>query len=285
MRLLNYFREHFSTRRVIFDSPNPSSVDPELKFDLGNLCQMMASTFKEISHSDPQIDPDLKHNLNQTFGTQSINAAMIPDEVCRGSADLLCAHLHAIGNLYRTGSFVSPAIIAPQARTIVENAALIHFLCDCEGELRLSRAMRTLRDKMEREGADQDERFSKFYSVLSEAVASNGHINRGKRVRTGEYTELVKREFDSLQGKAIYAELSSLSHHNAWIGYVHEYNVNNFPTDLELEAIDLCAATLQLVLVTCHKLIPHRPHAESNSLHNLESIVLQLNQLLTAAFD
>ena len=266
-------------------SPTPSTVDPQLKVELGNLFQSVARKFKQVSHSDPQMDEELKQRLNTMLQAEKFNGALIPDEVCRGAADLLCAHLHAIGELFRTAGFVSPAIIAPQARTILENSALIHFLCDCDDQLRIARAMKTLKEKMQKEHADQNPRFSDFYLELSKAVASNGPLNRGKRVKTGEYTELIAREFGDIQGSELYAAFSGLSHHNAWVGYVHEYNVNHFPTDLELEAIDLSANVLVIVLLTLRQLVPHRPQTTEDQVQNIQLLYLQLTILCQKLFN
>lgn len=264
----------------VFETPTPSTVDPNLKIQLGNLCQYVAQEFSQLAFTDPRIPEERKHALNETFGAEDINAALMPDEICRGSADLLCAHLHAIGELFRTAGFISPAIIAPQARTVLENAALIHFLCDCDDELRVARAMRTLREKMKKEGAYNDEQFARLHEALCDVISANANFNRGKQVRTGDYRELVEREFDTLLGSEIYKDLSGWSHHNAWIAYLHQAQVTTNPTGLELEAIDLTACVLQITLVACRKLVPFRPDIEEIVMPRLETVLLELANLM-----
>lgn len=267
----------------LFEAPSGPLLSIDLKKELANLCTAIAHDFSLVAHADPQIPQAEKDRVNRLLGTEEFNAAMMPDEVCQGSADLLCGHLHAMGHFWFHSNFVSPAILAPHARTVVENAASICFLCHQDPGLRVLRSMRQLRDKLEEDKTLDDPILAGLHQYLEETIQREAPLYKGMRIKDGGYTKLVSRELCKHDGGALYSHLSKYAHQNSLTAYLHLQRVRLNSLGLEIDSMELTLSTLRCVLLSYEELMAFRSEAIIStplaSVTEYESMIKNLESL------
>lgn len=245
--------------------------------ELSHLCRESGLALQAIGAIDPNLDFSQKQSINNYFDAEDYNVAMIPEEVSRAVSEFGGGCLHAIGPML-TNPFVSPVVVAPLARTVVENSCLLLYLNRFDPIERTFWAMRSLTEKMNYE--KERDLVPGLYHRLKGATKIHTSKHRGKKFGFPSNTKLVSETLKDIDGAEIYRVLSSYTHQHTWTAYKHFTFANNNPVVLELRSLLIVLDMLTTVERAARSLASRRPRTDVLVyVEAFDAIILSLNRI------
>lgn len=218
-------------------------LDPRIaqfKQEMFSLATGIANAANGIGISYPAWDLKVREQVNKNLDPAISNVARLPDELARTIMQVAGAHLHQIGQLMRS-EFTTPATVAPLARSVLENIALLLYINRPEDtpEERTVRAARAIKYGMNRDKVHTMPGLVELYDGLNTVLQRYTKKNVIPELKTEDvkYDAMVKETLGELIGEDLYGELCSYTHHNAWRAFYQFLAANENPTQLELDSL------------------------------------------------
>lgn len=168
-----------------------------------------AMSIEERDKVNEFIEPLLDDPLNK-------NTARMPDEAVASHLQAAGSAVHAIGHVLVRGES-GPLVPATLARTVLENCAVVSFLCGVKDNLRrTTRAIDLFHFSLAGVGAgDPTNPYHPFFKSIKMLKERLGTINSNKADRVpSNYTQLVGDHLADIEAGSVYKTLNQFVHHN-----------------------------------------------------------------------
>ena len=243
----------------------PSQLPREWKQEISVLMQEIANTGNRIGRSCPSLTDEEKHRINQFYSDKAFNPARLPDELTMSALQQVGALVHLLGEIADT-DLVTPAVVAPLARSVVEQCSLVLFLTsEHDMTLCVAKTAGALRKAIEAEDAAQDND-----NIKSLVANCEKFTERYRKERTlKKYSlpkgasELVEDQLSDFDGKDLYKELCGYTHQNSFNALFSTVAVVHNPTQLELQSLEYCTSITGIFMYTVKNLEPFRDAIET----------------------
>lgn len=243
----------------------PSKLPREWKHDISVLMQEIANTGNLIGRSRPSLIDKEKHRINQFYEDEAFNPARMPDELIMSAIQQVGALVHLLGEV-TDADLLTPAVVAPLARSVVEQCSLVLFLTsEHDMTLCVAKTANALRKSIEAEGTARNND-----NIKNLVAHCEKYTERYRKERTlKKYslpkgaTDLVDTQLNDFDGKDLYKELCGYTHQNSFNSLFSTVAVVHNPTQLELQSLDYCTSITGIFAYTVKKLEPFRDPIES----------------------
>lgn len=239
------------------NTTNPSLFPRAWKQEFSVIAQHIANTGNALCHSTPSLTTEKKHQVNETFKNHAYNPARLPDELILATVQQAGSLLHALSEMADT-DFLPAVAIAPTARSIIEQSALISALTDNDDHaLRVAKSARALKEAIAEEKKTFDNPFvDELHRQMSTFVQTYTSTHRGRKISISEKaSNLIDEQFPGIDGKQLYHELCGYTHHNSFISYYMLLQTINDSTAVEMKALYFCICAAQ-TFTSCLSNIP-----------------------------
>lgn len=258
--------------------PFPESWFPALS----RLCREIGVLMHNIGDVEPELKTSEKAYIQDYFQSDDVNLAILPEEICRAVSDFNGGCLYSLSSMLEN-SFVSPVIVAPLARSAVENSCLLLYVNSFAPIERCFWTMRSLTDKIQYE--KEREMIPGLYDSYKRATKIHTLKNPGQEFKFPSNTALVSEMLKDIDGSTIYRTLSSYTHQHTWTALKHFMFVKANPISVELRSIDMVVSTLQAVERAVRSLAATRPANDTKiQLEHLDALVPYLTTIRHQVF-
>lgn len=263
-----------------------SQLPQEWKPQFASSAHTLAVLGNEVGRSTPNLSEHEKEQINNAYSESFANPARFADESLVALIQQAGALLAELANMSRS-EFLAPAVVAPTARSIIEQSSLIMFLCDAEdSQMRLARTARATKKAI-----DEEDYFKTLPPVielrrgLSSVVDTYNSKHRRKPIRVPEKkSELVALQLPWIVGRKLYSELCGYTHHNAFNSFYSWLVAQNNPTGAEITALFFCLCAARAFTDSIAKASAYRREEEiASHMQTIATAVEQLEGLWTDA--
>ncbi|CAM3254558.1 MULTISPECIES: hypothetical protein [Corynebacterium] len=242
---------------------------------LARLCREISQLMKLVGDVDPDLDAAVKARINAYFEDSDFNVAMTPEELTRSITELCGGSLHFL-NRTLDNDFVSPVIVAPLSRSVVENCSLLLFINSFGDIERTFWAMRAVTLDIKED--KQRDLVPEVDEALTTAVAVHINRHRGQDFKVPGFGKLVANTLGDVAETNLYKLLSSYTHRNAWTAYKHFIFNQHAPARLELLSARFVISALRSAVLATESVASFRPNDDVKEyLDYLNNLIPYLN--------
>ena len=243
----------------------PTRLPREWKHEISVLMRQIANTGNQIGRSRPSLTDEEKHCINQFYTNEAFNPARMPDELIMSALQQVGALVHLLGEIADT-DLLTPAVVAPLARSVVEQCSLVLFLTsEHDMTLCVAKAAGALRKSIEAEDAAQDN--DDIKSLVANCEKFTEHYRKQRTLKKYSLpkgaSELVEDQLSDFDGKDLYKELCGYTHQNSFNALFSTVAVVHNPTQLELRSLEYCTSITGIFMYTVKNLEPFRDAIET----------------------
>lgn len=232
---------------------------------LGQLCIDLANSVNDLACSERILTDDELADINIKLkatepGTARYQVAKLPDDQSTLVAQSAGGALHAIGQILTTGvtAPLAPAILA---RTVVENSAVLSFLCEPTDQLtRVSRAVNLLDKTLREEGAMKDGH--PLLPIRNEILPVQSILGQMGYMKSNTapsgYQNLANNHLSPMEGGRLYSELNNYVHSNLLTQLAMAAYASHKPWSNHWRTYDFVLSTAAVVVYATSMLEPHR---------------------------
>lgn len=188
---------------------------------LGQALVSFALEVNEFAKSPPSLSLEARDRVNGIF--EPLLDHEINRNVVRMADEAVASHLQAAGSaVYAIGQVLlrgehGPLVPATLARTVLENSAVVVFLCEVDDHIRRTgRAINTFHLGLLGTGAGSPSHpLHPIFRALEELKERIGSVGVRKSDKlTSHYNQLVETHLKGIEAGALYKVLNSFTHHN-----------------------------------------------------------------------
>lgn len=242
---------------------------------LARLCREVSQLMKFVGDVDPDLDTAVKARINAYFEDSDFNVAMTPEELTRSITELCGGSLHFLSRTL-DNDFVSPVIVAPLSRAVVENCSLLIFINSFDDIERTFWTMRAVTSDLKED--KQRDLVPEVDEALTQAVAVHINRHRGQDFKFPGFGKLVADTLGDVAEANLYKLLSSYTHRNAWTAYKHFIFNKQAPVRLELLSARFVISALHSAVLATKSVARFRPNDDvKDYLDYLNNLIPYLN--------